>query len=67
MNTKVLKEYTLGDMKIRYVMDDESRRVALQMFPVDLPEPKGQKEHESLDSLVHLKIVGDIYNMVLDE
>ena len=62
MNTKVLKEYTLGDMKIRYVTDDESRRVALQMFPVDLPDPKGQKEHESLDSLVQLKIVGDIYN-----
>jgi len=58
---QIIGEYRLGDMIARY-MTDENKGAALWLLPLTVPEPQGEKEHEKLDSLVQLKIVGDIYN-----
>jgi len=58
---EIISEYRLGDMVARY-MTDENKGAALWLLPFAMPSPKGTKEHEKLDSLVQLKIVGDVYN-----
>ena len=58
---QIIGEYRLGDMIARYITD-ENKGAALWLLPFTMPKPNGQKEHEKLDSLVQLKIAGDIYN-----
>ena len=58
---QIIGEYRLGDMIARYITD-ENKGATLWLLPFTMPKPNGQKEHEKLDSLVQLKIAGDIYN-----
>lgn len=58
---QIIGEYILGDMIARYITD-ENKGAALWLLPFAMPTPNGLKEHEKLDSLVQLKIVGDTYN-----
>ena len=77
---KMISTFRAGDLTLRYVQDDHSGRVGLEMFPTALADrlvPRradlgGQPEidaipdseppiAQNIDSLFHLKIVGDPY------
>ena len=60
--SRLLKEYILGDICVRYVTDGERRQVGLVLLPVDLPCPEGIKRQVKVDSLIQLKLTGDIYD-----
>ncbi|MBO5303012.1 MAG: alpha-galactosidase [Lachnospiraceae bacterium] len=60
MERKIINTYRLKDMTARYITD-ESGQVSLQLLPAGL-EGKEQEKQEQLDSLVQLKVTGDIYN-----
>ena len=59
---KILKDYPLGDMVARYVTDDEKKQVGLMLLPADLPLETLYEKEEAVDSLVQVKLTGDIYN-----
>ena len=59
---QILKEYCLGDMKARYVTDEEKKQVGLRLLPAGMPESALREKKEQLDSLVQLKVAGDIYD-----
>lgn len=61
MTGEVLKEYVLGDMKARYLIEHETGRTGLQLLPGGM-EDREQEKQEDVDSLVQIKIAGDIYN-----
>lgn len=56
----LLKEHYLGDMVLRYETDEEAN-VGLLMYPADLPLPEKCEKHMEMDSLVQVKIAGDMY------
>ena len=58
---KVLKEYPLGDMVARYLLD-EDQHVGLELYPADMPVPENRKKKAQLDGMVQLKLAGDTYN-----
>lgn len=57
----ILKEYILGDMVACYLID-EDKHIGLMLYPVKKPINKELRNDTKLDSLVQLKIAGDIYN-----
>lgn len=59
---EILKDYLLGDMIARYVTDGERKQVGLMLLPADLPLERLYDKAETLDCLVQVKLVGDIYN-----
>ena len=56
----ILKEYVLGDMVVRFVVD-EDQHVGMQLYPVDMPIPMEIKKTAKLDGMVQLKLSGDVY------
>lgn len=60
--SELLKEYLLGDMRIRYVTDEEKKQVGLVLLPKDLPYPASVKKQMKIDSLVQIKVTGDVYD-----
>ncbi len=62
MGMKILRDYPLGDMIARYVTDGEKKQVGLMLLPADLPLEELYRKKEAVDSLVQLKLTGDIYN-----
>lgn len=60
MNT-ILKEYVFGDMVARYSLD-EQMHVGLTLYPQELPLPEKLNKKAKLDSMVQVKLTGDIYN-----
>lgn len=71
MAVQVLKDYCLGDMVARYVTDGNKKQVGLVLLPAGMPIPDGigARQSESgqggdaqVDSLVQLKVTGDIYH-----
>lgn len=59
---RILSEYELGDMTARYVTNEDKKQVGLVLLPAGLPVLEETKKTEQLDSLVQLKIAGDIYD-----
>jgi len=59
---KILKDYPLGDMVARYVTDEERKQVGLMLLPAGLPLEELYEKEEAVDSLVQIKLAGDIYN-----
>ena len=62
MSIQRMKEYVLGDMTVRYVTDEEKKSVGLLLFPSDLPLNDLPCRNEKIDSLIQLKLCGDIYD-----
>lgn len=62
MAVNVLREYDLGDMKARYVIDQKTNIVGLYLLPISCPEKSGKDRVEKLESLVQIKVTGDIYD-----
>ena len=58
---KIIGEYTLGDMIARYETD-ESKKVGLFLCPLALAEKEYAKKVSQVDSLIQIKIAGDMYN-----
>ena len=62
MATEILKECKFGDMHVCYLKDTEEGQTGLRIIPADLPVPEGLSKNEKLDSMVQLKLTGDIYD-----
>ena len=62
MAVQVLKDYCLGDMTARYLTDEANKQVGLVLLPACLPVSGQIRKDEHIDSLVQLKITGDVYN-----
>lgn len=58
---RLLKEVMLGDMIARYVMNEEGN-VGLILLPSSMPYPHNLNKNVEVDSLIQLKLTGDIYN-----
>lgn len=62
MAIAILKDYALGDMIARYLLDEETRNVGFQLLPAGLPTPENVVKSMKLEPLVQLKLTGDIYD-----
>lgn len=60
--SQLIREYILGDMTARYVTDENKEQVGLLLLPKDMPCPVGIVKELRVDSLVQIKLVGDIYD-----
>lgn len=61
MTGHIWKEYRLGDMTARYMTDDTEQQIGLLLLPAGLAAEICDKKAE-VESLVQIKIAGDIYN-----
>ena len=57
----ILKEYRIGDMTARYLLDAE-QHVGLELYPADMPVPENPDKKAKLDGMVQIKLAGDTYN-----
>lgn len=62
MAIKLLSQYTLGDMEARYLLDEESGLAGFMLLPYGTKLVEKENKDVKLESLVQLKIIGDIYN-----
>ena len=62
MSISILKDVALGDMLARYYIDDESKNVELQLLPAGKTVLPREAERKVIDSLIQVKIAGDIYH-----
>lgn len=58
---KIIKEYQLGDMIACYETD-ESQAVGLLLYPAEMKNRERGEKKAKTDSLVQVKLVGDMYN-----
>jgi len=61
MGVVLLNEYALGDMKACYYLDREREMAELMLLPADMAAVKWEDKNQEIDSLVQLKIIGDVY------
>ena len=61
MNISLLKEYKFGDMIALYYIDENSKNVELELIPDNYKDKIVNNKKHSIDSLVQLKLAGDIY------
>ena len=54
------KEYSLGDMILRY-MQDEKGGMGMLLYPADCPVGEEQRPEAAVDPMVQVKLVGDEY------
>lgn len=62
MAIEILKNYTLGDMTARYLLDSETKTAGFLLLPAAVPAPDVMDKHMKLEPLVQLKLTGDIYD-----
>ena len=60
--SKLLKQYMLGDMIARYIIDDNNEQVGLVLVPADETASLAADKIMQVDSLIQLKLTGDIYD-----
>lgn len=58
---KRIDTYRLGDMQAVYVLDGETKNPELVLLPADMEYREQKREKPYADSLVQIKIAGDIY------
>ena len=56
-----VKDHRLGDMTARYTIDEKGT-TGLWLFPADKPVPENIEKECAVESLIQIKIAGDIYN-----
>lgn len=61
MNISLLKEYKFGDMIALYYINEDSKNVELEIIPDNYKDKIVSNKKHSIDSLVQLKLAGDIY------
>lgn len=62
MAVEILKEYNLGDMIARYLTDPVSGQTGLMLLPLEAACYEMPEKDMNMESLVQLKLTGDIYN-----
>lgn len=62
MTATILNEYVLGDMVARYLLDEESGMVGLILLPLNKQSIAFSPKNYKVESLVQLKLTGDIYD-----
>lgn len=62
MAISVLNKYILGDMEARYLLDNESGQTGFMLLPCDMEALEKCTKNVDMESLIQLKIIGDIYN-----
>jgi len=61
MSIKLLKEHYFGDMKAHYMIDEDTKNIELLLIPAESEPVAWEMKKQGIDSLVQLKITGDIY------
>lgn len=59
---KIIREYRLGDMQAYYISTEDQRQVELLLIPAGEKIDISKMGNNGFDSMVQLKLVGDIYN-----
>ena len=59
--SEIIKAYTLGDMQAVYVLNRENNNPELVLLPAGTVYREPRREKQSPDSLVQVKLVGDVY------
>ena len=62
MAVKIYRDIALGDMLARYYLDEDTGNVELQLLPAGSEPLCWEENAHDLDSLVQLKLAGDIYS-----
>jgi alpha-galactosidase len=57
----LLKQYEFGDMLVLYYIDSKTRNVELMLLPENTTPLSWESKKQEIDSLVQLKLMGDIY------
>lgn len=60
-HSRQLAQYCLGDMTARYEIN-EKKQVGLTLYPSGCPINKQADKQAALDSLIQVKLTGDVYN-----
>lgn len=58
---EIKKSYQLGDMTVRYLYDSLTEQMGLSIIPTTQQEMHSISKKQAIDSLVQLKIIGDVY------
>lgn len=61
MAVVTLKDYVLGDMTAHYVLDEEKKLAELMLLPAGMECPAWEAKNQTVDSLIQLKLAGDMY------
>ena len=62
MAVQLLKQYQLGDMTAVYLTDEKKKKVGFILLPAGMPYDGSMVKNQEIDSLIQIKISGDIYN-----
>jgi len=58
---ELLNQYSMGDMESYYYIEKESGNVELMLLPKGFAPLSWESKNQVIDSLVQLKVVGDVY------
>lgn len=61
MGVTLMNSYVLGDMKALYFLDEEKRLAELMLLPEDMEPVSWHEKRQETDSLLQLKLEGDVY------
>lgn len=59
---KIIKKYRLGDMCVWYWWKEDGTQAEMLLLPADMVADPSRLSDRHLDSMVQLKLAGDIYN-----
>lgn len=58
---QLLNKYQLGDMQCLYYIEEESKNVEWMLLPGKMEPLSWESKRQAIDSLVQIKITGDVY------
>lgn len=58
----ILNEYLLGDMSVIFYLVEDNRQVEMLLIPADMREQIVETKFSRGDSLVQIKLLGDVYS-----
>ncbi|MFT4145325.1 MAG: alpha-galactosidase, partial [Mobilitalea sp.] len=61
MAVSILRKYSFKDTDIVYVIDSETKNVGLMLLPEGMEPVEWEQKKQIVDSLVQIKLAGDIY------
>ncbi len=61
MAVSILRKYSFKDTEIVYMIDSVTKNVGLMLLPVGMEPVEWEQKKQIVDSLVQIKIVGDVY------
>ncbi|MDF2843974.1 MAG: hypothetical protein K0R00_2400 [Herbinix sp.] len=61
MAVSILRKYSFKDTDIVYMIDSETKNVGLMLLPIGMEPVEWEQKKRNVDSLVQIKIMGDVY------